>query len=69
MSCVLEDWHLETSGLEQDGHFDEAYVDEFLGDLKKFFIGGLVNPRTEMGQRFLMDLSTVPPLLLAPYRY
>lgn len=68
MSCVLEDWHLEVSDLEHDGKFEKAYVDKFLGDLKTFFIGGLVNPRTQMGQRFPMNLSTVPPLLLAPYR-
>ena len=51
MSCVLEDWHLELSRAEDEGHFDQAYVDTFLDDLKMFFISGLVNPRTQMGQR------------------
>ena len=49
MSCVLEDWHLDvTSG----GEFDASYVDTFLDDLKKFFIGALVYPRLHMGQRY-----------------
>ena len=74
-------------GQRMKGHFDQAYVDTFLDDLKMFFISGLVNPRTQMGQRqfleslfhkylstmyqcirFPMDLSTVPPFLLGPYR-
>ena len=53
VSCVLEDWHVEPSDQDHEGHFDQAYVDGFLGDLKMFLIGGLVNPRTKMGQRFV----------------
>ena len=59
MSCVLEDFHLELSGVEHDGHFDEAYVDVFLGDIKMFFIGGLVNPRTNMGQRYFQKFILI----------
>ena len=48
---MLEDWHLEMTRAEDEGQFDQAYVDTFLDDLKRFFISGLVNPRTQMGQR------------------
>ena len=58
MSCVLEDWHVEPSDQEHEGQFDKEYVDGFLGDLKMFFIGGLVNPRTQMGQRCQYIAST-----------
>ena len=34
------------SEAEDEGHFDHAYVDSFLDNLKMFFISGLVNPRT-----------------------
>ena len=67
VSCVLEDWHLDVSS-KDGGQFQESYTDAFLDDLKMFFVGGLVYPRLHMGQRFPMDLSTVPPFLLASYR-
>ena len=51
VSCVLEDWHLDITDTDNDGHFDESYLDKFLDDLKTFFVGGLVFPRLHMSQR------------------
>ena len=42
---------MEITDTDNDGHFDESYLDKFLDDLKTFFVGGLVFPRLHMSQR------------------
>ena len=49
--CTLENFHLEMTNKEAEGKFPAEYVDEFIGSLKCFFIGGFVYPSQHMRQR------------------
>ena len=53
MCCSLENSHLEISNKQDDGKFSPGYIDDFMNELKVFFIGGLVLPSIHMKRRYL----------------
>ena len=51
--CSLETSHLEISNDQDDGSFTPGYIDEFMANIKVFFLGGLAFPSVHMKQRFI----------------